>query len=160
MKLNIIILCATLFLLSNPCGAMSTKNPELSAYEKKISSLESVAHRYQEFLNQFGQKNPGDIMSKMKAIFAPNIKKFVNGDLVAETIEGLHKQISAAKSGIGNWNVREASEAVASPDKNMVIVHFDIPTEKKGTIVVMKKLICDDKGLIKVIDEVFNFKVK
>ena len=112
-------------------------------------------------MNQIGQKNSGDLLPQMKELFAQDIHKFVNGKLVAKSIEELFLQISAARDGVdgvGTWNVREASEPIVSPEKNMVIAHFEIPTERKGTIVVMKKLICNEQGLIKEINEVFNFK--
>ena len=44
-------------------------------------------------------------------------------------------------------------------EKNIVDADFEIPTEKKGTIVVMKKLICE-QDRIKEIKEVFNFKTE
>jgi hypothetical protein len=170
--MNRIILSLALVLLHSSGFSMETvRGPggkpksyySLEKFAEMARPLENVAHRYQDYLNRMGQKETGDVLPAMLALFTPNIKKFVNGKLVATTIEGLREQILKAKTdekdGVGTWSVNEASCPIANLEKNTVVAHFEIPTEKKGTIVVMKKLICE-QDRIKEIKEVFNFKTE
>lgn len=165
---KIILSVLSIILLQSVCVSMEPKKAEFyETYVAKTKSLKAVAERYQKFLSQFGREETGDLLPTMKALFAPDIKKFVNDSHnpegrtpVATTIEELHAQISAAKNDVGIWSVLEEDLPIACVEENMVIAHFQIPTQKKGTIVVMKKLICDSNGRIQEINEVFNFKTK
>lgn len=134
------------------------KKSESTSYQSSASSLHKIADRYKDFLHQFGQKETGDLIPSMKSLFAPDCNKIVNGKTVSRSIPELHGQISEGKKSIGLWNVKKAGPYVASPEQNMVVAHFEIPTENQGTIVVMKYLICNNQGLIQTIDEVFNKK--
>ncbi len=160
------ILMISLIFLHSSCFAMVAKKAELcETYAEKAGSLKAIAEHYRKFLSQFGQEEPGDLLPTMKTLFAPDIKKFVNTchsiegiTPVATTIEELHAQICAAKKDLGIWCVLDEDLPIVCVEENMVISHLAIPTQKKGIIVVMKKLTCDNKGLIKEINEVFNFK--
>lgn len=165
---KIILSLLSIVFLHGSCFSMESKRPaSYEEYVAKAHYLKAVAERYQKFLSQFGQEETGDLLPTMKALFAPDIKKFVNDchnlegrKPVATTIKELYAQISSAKNEVGIWSVIEEDIPIASVEENMVIAHFQIPTQKKGTIVVMKKLICNDNGLINEINEVFNFKTK
>ncbi len=163
-----ILSLVSIILLQSSCVSMEPQKAEFyETYAAKAKSLKAVSERYREFLSQFGRKETCDLLPTMKALFTPDIKKFVNTchDLqgrtpVATTIEGLHEQICEAKKDLGIWSVLDEDLPIANVEENMVIAHFQIHTQKKGTIVVIKKLICDDNGLIKEINEVFNFKTE
>ena len=159
--MNKTIFCILSIALMHGNSSVTMTPPKgVAAHAEKVKVLETVAERYRVFLDQFGKKETGDLLPQMKSLFDPNCLKIVNDKTVSTTIEGLHKQISDGKKDIGTWEVKRANPYVASPEENMVVAHFRIPTEKLGTIVVMKYLFCNTQGLIKVIDEVFNTATK
>lgn len=123
-----------------------------------VESLKAIAQKYTEVLGQFGKEQTGDLIPSMKTLFVPDCVKKLNGKVVSENIKALHDQISAAKGEVGLFKVIPVSPFIASPQDNMVVVHYEVPTQKKGTLAVMKYLVCNDQGLIKEIREVFNKK--
>ncbi len=137
---------------------------------EKVALLKAAAKRYKEFMIHYGQQDSqqvgGDLISEMESLFAPECRKIVNGDTVSETLLGLYNQIGRAKAGIGGdpktgtgpWTVRERKPPLVSAELGMVAVYYEITTERQGTIIVIKYLTCDTKGLITEIDEVFNKK--
>ena len=133
-----------------------TKSKSHVIHSPKVHSIQTIVTRYKKFLNQFGQKETGDLIPLMEALFTPNIKKYVNSGLVAQTREELYAQILLKKKDTGTWTVREAGSFIIDREKQIVIAHFEIPTEKKDTIIVMEQFKCDDYGLIKEIDEKFT----
>ena len=127
---KIILTLALIFLHSSGFSMETVRGPggkpksyySLEKFAENGSSFgKNVAHRYQDFLNRMGQKEAGDVLPAMLALFTPNIKKFVNGKSVATTIEGLRDQILKAKTdekdGVGTWSVNEASCPIAKSRK-------------------------------------------
>lgn len=135
-----------------------TNNAALESYACTLSALHTIAQNYTNFLAQFGKADKGDIKFLMQTLFAPDCRKVVNGKTVSKSIRKLYKQIKKAKKGTGLWTVSVVAPFIAQ--NNTVVVHYEIPTEKQGTIVVLKRLICDNNGLIKEINEVFNINKK
>ena len=133
-----------------------TKSKSHVIHSPKVHSIQTIVSRYQKFLNQFGQNETGDLLTLMESLFTPDIKKFVKSGLVAETREGLHAHILEAKKDTGTWTVREKGSRIIDHENKRVMACFEMPTEKKGTIVVMKQFKCDDYGLIKEIEEKFT----
>ncbi len=121
-------------------------------------SLKAIAQRYTEVLAQFGKEEPGDLIPFMKALFSHDCIKKLNGTIVSESLADLYKQISAARDDVGLFKVIPVSPFIASPQDAMVVVHYEVPTQKGGVLAVMKYLICNQEALIKEIREVFNKK--
>lgn len=121
-------------------------------------SLKKIAEKYTEVLAEFGKEQPADLIPLMKTIFMPDCIKVLNGRIVCKSMLELHKQISEAKDGVGLFKVIPVSPFIPSCEENMVVVHYDVPTQKQDALAVMKYLVCNDQGFIKEIREVFNKK--
>ena len=123
-----------------------------------VSTLNDIAQRYTDFLAQFGKKDTGDLIGQMESLIAPDCHKIVNGKIVSTTLLELHNQIAEAKTSVGLWEVNVESPFIVSSENNTVVVHYEIPTTRQGTLAVMKFLKCNSNGLIIEINEVFNKK--
>lgn len=120
-------------------------------------SLKAVAQKYTDVLAEFGKEKPTDLIALMKTVFAPDCVKKLNGAVVCKSMLDLHDQILEAKKAVGLFKVIPVSPFIASSEDNMVAVHYDVPTQK-GTLAVMKFLVCNKQGFITEIREVFNKK--
>lgn len=168
----------TLFFFINLCSQVLAVSPRLEADEiesrayqvaqkcigmakfaekrmHKEAALQAVAHRYVNFLEQFGAEDSGDIKELMASLFADDCQKVVNGKIITHSVQELYTQMAQAKEVVGTWSVRLMNPTVVSADTNMIVIHYKISTEKIGTFVVMKFLTVDN-GFITEINEVYN----
>lgn len=127
--------------------------------QERAFLLSRTAERYREFLSEFGKENPENLYGIMHSLFAEDVIKKVNTDVVCTTVKGLFDQIAGVKAAIKTWKVVEESPFLVSPEQNRIAVHYQIPTTSSGTIYVMKFLMCDAHGLIKEIKEIFITKL-
>ncbi len=149
-KLTAISGMLALLLFPTPCFTM------MSEQEQTRNLLCLIAQRYTDFLSQFGQEEPGDLRPSMATLFAADCIKIVNDKVVSRSPEELYTQVSGAKNDIGLWAVNKKKPFIVDPTYNTVVAHYEIPTQNKGTLLVMKFLVCDKQGRIQKIDEVFT----
>lgn len=121
----------------------------------KEAALHAVGQRYVRFLEQFGAEDSGDIKELMASLFADDCQKVVNGKIITQNVQELYNQMAQAKEVVGTWSVRLMNPTVVTVDTNMIVIHYEIPTQHIGTFVVMKFLTVDN-GFITEINEVYN----
>ena len=154
---KVIVWVLSIGLFVGSCGGMLDVVGN-TLYQEKADSLHKTAQRYTDFLAQFGKATTGDLTPQMESLFAADCNKIVNGRKVSGTIPELYAQIVQAKINVGLWTIAIVTPFIISPERNTVVAHYEIPTELQGTLVVIKFLLCNNKGLIKEINEVFNKK--
>ncbi len=156
-----LITCAMLMAPSVAAMDCKVRTAEDQPRQITVDELKKVGERYTAFLTQFGLLDgEKTILPVMGQLFTRDCKKIVNGETICITLQGIFEQISMTKQKIGTWRLKVLKSYHINVEARSVAVHYEIPTDNDGTIVVMKYLTCDDKGLIKEIDEVFNKKLK
>jgi hypothetical protein len=117
-------------------------------------STNQIAQRYVAFLTYFGQTELHDYDVRSKTLFAPYVKKTVNGQLTANDRDQLMKKLHDAKKSYGIEQV-QLLEITKTADESQQIARFEIIWGKNhGTEKITATLTSNDDGLIDNIDEV------
>lgn len=120
-------------------------------------SIKNLAIRYNQFQNNFGSHDFPQESEKASdhviyELFAPDFKKIVNGNLVADR-SSLKVQLNNVKNMAGSWTI-EPKEIIPSEDNKACTVHYIVTTEKAGSFQVIAILKSSNAQEIQSIDEV------
>lgn len=114
--------------------------------------------RYIDLMSQFiKEKFNADYLVTLKQLFAPNVKKIVNSNIVCTNLDQLIAQIKSVEQiyGIDNIHVLELIE---SKDARINVLRSEVIYKDKTIECVVTILKCNDNGLIEEINEVFGEK--
>ena len=120
-------------------------------------SIDSLAHRYNEFQNKFGQSSNSsseECSSTINNIFDDHFKKIANGVVLVAKKAELFNQLSSVKEFAGNWSILEI-ENIPSADNKKCTMRYILQSEKAGLFEVIAIMSSADGCKIDCIDEIY-----
>jgi hypothetical protein len=119
------------------------------------AEIVSVGQRYLEFISHPSAMNNTE---QLEALFAPNVKKTVNSNLICTGRDQLAKQMKEVNDSFGISKV-DPQQIIIGADSNINVIHFEISfASDNSTESVISIIRSNDQGLIEEINEVFNDK--
>ncbi len=132
-------------------GIAITCNSEATSLR---SSIMPIGNRYIEFIRQM----PTDKLdSRWELLFCISVKKVINSKTVCSNRAQLIEQMCDVKKTYGIAQV-QLLELIESIDPKINVIRFEITYNDQSIETVITIITCDEKGLIKEINEVFGEK--
>lgn len=133
----------------------AVQNLQSLVLPKGMSMLSNIGQRYMNWIIDFSKSNPKEFTTTLNSLFVPQCRKIVNWKPVSENRDQLMAQMNQSKKDFGKHTIQPCRIA-ASQEENLCTIQFLLTDEKGATYVITSMLICDQQGMIKEINEVYN----
>ena len=114
----------------------------------------NLAQKYNKFQNDFGSRVEQNYEELIESLFAPELTKTANGQVLAADRSKLHDQLSSIREMVDSWNI-EVKYIMPSAEDHKYVVRYLLTTDHSGTFDVMTLLGSSDGIKIDLIDEVY-----
>jgi len=116
--------------------------------------IEKIAKLYNDFQRNYGQSKEIDYQSIVLELFAKDLQKIANSNVLVSARSGLLDQLGNVKNIAEKWDVIE-EKVIPSLDQTQVTIQYKLETVKAGNFGVIAILTINDKMKICRIEEVF-----
>lgn len=137
------------------CQAAEKNQEDSQIAMNKTEVLETVTHKYLEFINQLGRGEEFDQEKVAETLLTTDCKKVLNGVLFTKSRKDFVADLINLYKNQGGWKVRPA-EIIMASSNNTAILRLFIEMQKSGVYTTIVILRFDSNNLITEINEVLN----
>lgn len=116
--------------------------------------ITEIGSKYNDFQDNFGQKNDKEFELNISNLFAENLKKIANGEVLVSGKSNLAPQLQSIRDAVGGWKIHPKF-VIPSSDGKQCTIRYIIDSNKAGKFDIISVLSIDKDGKIYLIDEVY-----